>query len=358
MSERFELRCVDDRSSSTVVDVARGLRRDLLGARVSGRACFVVDQRVHELWSSELGLDGAPVFLTPPGEAAKTPETLVALCRFLGQQNFERSATLVSIGGGACGDVTGLAASLYLRGVAVIHVPTTLVAMVDAALGGKTAIDLPEGKNLVGSFHTPTALLVDPDFLSTLPRSALLAGYGEIAKYAIGFDKVLGDSVLRDGVLSDPEPLEAVITRCLRIKASVVANDLREAQGGQRMRLNLGHTTAHAIEAWSLEQGRELAHGQAVAYGLRCALRVARQEGLIADSDVARCEAVLDRVEAPTSLAALVAPAAAPDASELTVYLRRDKKVHEQPLRLVLPTALGACTLRSCRLDTLLEALR
>ena len=172
MIQRFTVRTSDDRSMETGVTFGRGLRhrlpRSLEGnhardveALPGNRRLYVIDRNVHEAWQVDLRLGDADTFVIPPGERAKSAETLLGICSELARRAFDRTDALVSIGGGACGDVTGLAASLFLRGIAVAHVPTTIVSMVDAALGGKCAIDIPEGKNLIGSFWTPSRMKVE-----------------------------------------------------------------------------------------------------------------------------------------------------------------------------------------------------
>ncbi|MCB9891655.1 MAG: 3-dehydroquinate synthase [Planctomycetes bacterium] len=358
MIHSFTVHTSDDRSMETVVAFGRGLRHRLpdTEALPGKRRLYVIDRNVHEAWQEDFRLGDANVFVIPPGERAKSAETLLAICSDLARRSFERTDALVSIGGGACGDVTGLAASLFLRGIAVAHVPTTIVSMVDAALGGKCAIDIAEGKNLIGSFWTPSRLIIDPDLLRTLPSNEVRAGFGEVAKYAIGFDAEL-EPLIHSTRAQAPEGLDAVILRCLQIKADIVAHDLRESDRGKRILLNLGHTTAHAIEAWALARDIIVGHGEAVAFGIRCAIAISLERGLIASREASRCVALLDLIGAAKSLAELVGPHEAPTTRDLAPYLAADKKVRSGRLRAVLPIAFGACEVHDATIDEFLEAI-
>lgn len=323
------------------------------------RVVPVADQSVSSEWPEALAMLEEPISV-PAGEAAKTPDVLIDVCRQLARRGLGRDSVLVSFGGGACGDLCGMAASIYMRGLPVAHIPTSLLAMVDASLGGKCAIDIPEGKNLVGSFWTPHLLLVDPSFLSTLPREELRAGFGEIAKYALGFDADLLTQLeaLPTELLDDPRAaatdLSAIVLTCLRIKARVVEEDMHERAGGVREHLNLGHTIAHAIEAYALDKDRRVPHGLAVAFGLRVALRLACMHDTMKADDAARFEALLKRWSMPSTMTELCGEAASED--ELVAYCARDKKKRGDALRVILPTGLGsACETRPLDAGTLVR---
>ncbi len=305
--------------------VGPGARHELaaaLAARTdAGRAAFVTQGPVEEAgWLD--GLDpGIPAerFMIPNGEAAKRLATVEDLCRGFTRAGLSRRDVVVAVGGGVVSDVAGLAASLYHRGVAYVTVATTLLAQVDAAIGGKTGVNLPEGKNLVGTFWQPRAVLCDTDTLSTLPGRELACGRGEMAKYAF-----LGSGATEGTLLG--ASLEEQVAACARIKAAVVAADERES--GQRVRLNYGHTLAHALEAAAAPgepgAGRwDLRHGEAVAVGLAFAARLARRLGRIDDARVGQHDRVLAAFDLPGDL-----PAGA-DASTLLPYLGRDKKAHQ-----------------------------
>ncbi|HXW34697.1 MAG TPA: 3-dehydroquinate synthase family protein, partial [Acidimicrobiales bacterium] len=254
-------------------------------------------------------------FVVPDGEAAKSLATIEQLCREFARAGLSRNDAVVAVGGGVVTDVAGFAAASYHRGVAYVNVATTLLAQVDAAIGGKTGVNLPEGKNLVGAFWQPSAVICDTETLETLPPREWASGRGEMAKYAFLSGGSLSGGSLNGGSMnggsldggsmngesmsgsssgSDEDPsglleltLEEQVARCVRIKAEIVMADEHEA--GRRMILNYGHTLAHALEAVSFGQDRawDLRHGEAVATGLMFAARLARRLGRIDDDRVA-----------------------------------------------------------------------
>ena len=242
------------------------------------------------------------------GEAAKSLATVEELCRAWAAWGLTRADVVVAVGGGLVTDVAGFAAASYHRGVPVVHVPTTLLGMVDAAIGGKTGVNLPEGKNLVGAFWQPTAVLCDTDALATLPPRELRSGQGELAKYHF----LTGDDLL---ALDLAERIAAAV----RIKADVVAGDEREDPDNRRGRaiLNYGHTLAHALE---IETAHDLRHGEAVGIGLAYAAALARRLGRIDDDRVAEHHRVLAAYELDATL-----PAGA-DHDRLVDLMGRDKK--------------------------------
>jgi 5-deoxy-5-amino-3-dehydroquinate synthase len=244
------------------------------------------------------------VFLMDEGEEAKCMETVEELCRQFARWGLTRADVVVAVGGGVVTDTAGFAAAAYHRGVPVVHVPTTLLGQVDAAIGGKTGVNLPEGKNLVGAFWQPSAVLCDTEVLSTLPPREYASGLGEMAKYHF-----LGGEGLED------LPLDERVAACVRIKADVVTSDERES--GRRALLNYGHTLAHALEI----AGRyDLRHGEAVAVGLVFAARLAARMERIDDERVAYHYKVVEGYGLPSALPAGV------DANELIALMRRDKK--------------------------------
>jgi 5-deoxy-5-amino-3-dehydroquinate synthase len=239
------------------------------------------------------------------GETAKSLATIESLCRGFATQGLTRRDVVVGIGGGMVTDVAGFAASSWHRGTPVVHVATTLLGMVDAAIGGKTGVNLPEGKNLVGAFWQPSGVICDLDALATLPEREMRCGLGEMSKYHF----LTGDDLLA-------MTLEDRVARCIEIKADVVASDERE--DGRRALLNYGHTLAHAIE---IATGYEIAHGEAVAVGLVFAAELAFELGRI---DAARVAAHRRVVGDEYGLG--MAPPAGLDADELLALMRRDKK--------------------------------
>jgi 5-deoxy-5-amino-3-dehydroquinate synthase len=274
------------------------------------------------------------VFTIPDGEAAKTLQTVEGLCRQLVRWGLRRGDAIVALGGGVVGDTAGFTAAVYHRGVAVVQAPTTLLAMVDAAIGGKTAVNLPEGKNLVGAFHQPLAVVADVTTLGSLPAPEYRSGLGEVAKYALmpggaAVARVLDEHT--DAVLArDPAALTDLVAECVAIKAAVVAADPEE-RTGVRAVLNYGHTLAHALET----TGRyTLAHGEAVAVGLVFAATLARTLERVDDDSVEHVHQVLATLGLPTRV---------PDdrsERELLAIMRRDKKVRDD-LTFVLPGPKG-----------------
>ena len=282
-------------------------------------AVIVTQEPIREAGWIE-GLDpGVPseVCIIPDGEEAKTLATVEELARFFVRAGLSRSDVVVAVGGGIVTDVAGFAAATYHRGTAYVNVATSLLAQVDAAIGGKTGVNLPEGKNLVGAFWQPNAVLCDTETLGQPPPREWACGRGEIAKYAF-----LGDAPRAD------QPIEEQVARCAGIKAGVVSEDERE--GGRRVILNYGHTLAHALEGAALTgHDWDLRHGEAVAIGLLFAAELAQRLGRIDEARVAEHRAVIASFDLPTGL-----PPGA-DAAELLRFMRRDKKA-QQDLTFVL----------------------
>jgi len=284
-----------------------------------GRQIVVSDETVAPLYAGRLG-DVAGLIEIPPGEQAKTLQTAEIVWRALVAQEVTRADHLVALGGGVVGDLAGFVAATYQRGIAVVQVPTTLVAQVDSAYGGKTGVDLPEAKNYVGAYHQPAAVLVDPKVLGTLPAAEFAAGYAEVVKTAL----IAGGS-LWDAVSSGAQVDEDVIFACARTKLAIVAADERD--GGRRQVLNLGHTVGHAIE--TVTGYARLRHGEAVGLGLLAALRLSGQDALRA-----QVAGLLAAAGLPTSIDAL-------DAQEVAAATRRDKKRTGDEVPFVLVDAPG-----------------
>jgi len=318
----------------------------LVGPRVAalghrGRCALVTSERVGALYRTpvEASLRGAgfdPVVVElPDGEEHKTLATLERLYGALLEAGIERRSPVVALGGGVIGDLSGFAAATLLRGVPIVQVPTTLLAQVDAAIGGKTGVNHRTGKNLIGAFHQPRAVLADVDVLRTLPRREYVAGLAEVVKYGVIGDAALFADLERglDRLLQlDDELLVPVIAACCRQKAAVVAADERE-ESGARAVLNFGHTVGHAVE--SLTEYRRFLHGEAVAIGMVAAARVSQSLGLCAPTVVERIQALLGRAGLPTELPAeLRGP-------QLAVTMRTDKKVAGGRVRFVAIEDIG-----------------
>ena len=288
--------------------------------------------RLHGSRLARAGL-GEPILL-PDGERFKTLQGVSRVYETLIRANAERQSTLVTFGGGVIGDMAGFAAASYLRGIALVHAPTTLLAQVDASVGGKVGVNHARGKNLIGAFHQPHAVVIDPSVLGTLPRREFRAGLYEVIKYGMTSSPNLFDRVARDRTAifaNNEEALSAVIGESCRIKAAVVAADEREA--GPRRILNFGHTAGHAIE--SVTKYRKFRHGEAVAYGMLVAAELAVRRNALAERDR---KALADLI---ASLGPLP-PIADISIAELLEAMRHDKKMVNSRLHVVLPTAIGA----------------
>lgn len=278
-----------------------------------------------------MGLD-VHVIVVPDGEAAKTLETLDAVYHRLAAIPLGRSDAIVALGGGVVGDLAGFAAATWNRGVAVVQLPTTLLAQVDAAVGGKTAVNLPEGKNLVGAFHQPAVVIADTATLTTLPPRERRAGLGEAAKYGFTHDTALLDLLEArpdDAVAGTGEVVTEVVRRGVAVKARIVAADERET--GERALLNYGHTFGHAIEAAS--GYGTYRHGEAVALGMVAAARLGERLGVSEAGLADRTVALLERLQLPTG-GVRIAP------ERLWSLMARDKKAHGG-VRFVLCTRPG-----------------
>lgn len=279
-------------------------------------------------------LGGQPPLVIPDGERAKTLVTVAKLYDGLVKRKAERTTVVLAVGGGVVGDVAGFAAASYLRGLRVVQVPTTLLAQVDSAIGGKTGVNLPAGKNLVGAFHAPSLVVCDPVVLATLPRREFRAGLYEAIKYGVIASRSLFDQIA-DGLTAifarDVEVLTPLIGQCCRIKAGVVMAD--EHEHGQRRILNFGHTIGHALEA--ISKYRRFRHGEAVGLGMLAAATLAHARGEFPADDLEALRTVITHMgPLPTTTDLTVA-----DALDAILL---DKKVAAGTLHFVLPTHIGA----------------
>jgi 3-dehydroquinate synthase len=255
------------------------------------------------------------------------------------ERRIDRSALVIGFGGGVVGDTAGFAAATYLRGVRFAQVPTTLLAQVDSAIGGKVGVNLTAGKNLVGAFHAPSVVICDPEVLGTLPRREFRAGLYEAVKYGVIASRELFDRIASDLPAifkKDPQVLTPLIADCCRIKAAVVMIDEREE--GPRRALNFGHTVGHAMEACS-RYGRFL-HGEAVGYGMLAAAALSHQRGVLPAEDLEALKDVIGHMGPLPSTADL-------KAAEILEAILKDKKVSRGTLHFVLPVRLGTTTMVS-----------
>lgn len=299
------------------------------------KACIVSDSAVYPLYGAaaaeslkSAGLETVS-FVFPSGEESKNGQTFLRLLNFLAENRLTRSDILVALGGGVVGDLAGFAAASFLRGIRLVQVPTTLLAAVDSSVGGKTAIDLPAGKNLAGAFYQPSLVLCDIDALNTLPRDIFRDGCAEVIKYGVLYDPALFAHLEQKGLNFDRE---AVITRCAELKRNVVAED--EFDTGDRMRLNLGHTIGHGIEARS---HFELSHGKAVAVGMAMITRAAVSKGMCDGETCQRLTKILTQFGLPIRTEYT--------AGELYAYTLSDKKRSGSTLKLIVPRAIGECAI-------------
>ncbi len=309
------------------------------------RLSLVSDSSVAALYAEPLverlrAAGFAPdVFTVPAGEESKSRAQLGALHDWLAERRIERGEALIALGGGVVGDLAGFAAATYLRGLPLIHVPTSLLAQVDASIGGKVAIDHPRGKNLIGAFYQPRLTLADPATLLTLPTRQRIEGWAEVIKHGAALDAAYFATLERDAealLRLEPATTTAAITRSVEIKAGVVEGDEREGEGGRRALLNFGHTLGHAIEA--VTGYRLWLHGEAVSAGMVFAARLGWRMGVTPREAVDRLEALLTRFGLPTRIEGLSAPALL----RATLW---DKKARGGRARWALLTALGASAL-------------
>ncbi len=276
----------------------------------------------------------AEPILMPDGERFKQLSTVSRVYDALVRASADRASTIITFGGGVIGDMAGFAAATYLRGIALVHVPTTLLAQVDSAIGGKVGVNHPLGKNLIGAFYQPNAVIIDPLVLGTLPRREFRAGLYEVIKYGMTSSASLFERVARDRkaiFARETESLLPIISESCRIKAAVVTADEREA--GPRRILNFGHTAGHALEA--VTRFRRFRHGEAVGYGMLVAAELAVARGALADADR---QALAELI---ASLGPLP-PIADLSATAILEAMQHDKKVVAGTLHFVLPTAIGA----------------
>lgn len=329
------------------VVVGRGLLKEA-GARVAAlaptRAFIVSDETVAAIHGETVraALEGAGlntgIVTVPAGEASKSFEQLEAVLDRLLAEGLDRKSLVVALGGGVVGDLAGLAAALFMRGVDFVQVPTTLLAQVDSSVGGKTAIDTPRGKNLIGAFHQPRLVLADIEALATLPVRQVRSGWAEVLKHglicdAAFFDWLGGEG--KAGAEGDPDALERAVIRSVEIKSQIVGEDEKEA--GRRALLNLGHTFGHALEA-ELGFGDALTHGEAVALGCAMAFRFSARQGLCSAADAEKAEAGIRAAGLPTRLAEVDQ---AFSAEALIGRMAGDKKAEGGRLTLILARAIG-----------------
>ena len=321
-----------------------------------GAILIVTDTHVGPLYAEQLkrhiNMPNCPVWQMPAGEQEKNLSRFSELLEFLAEQKLTRDSCIIALGGGVVGDLAGFAAACYMRGIAFIQVPSTLLAMVDSSVGGKTAVDLPAGKNLVGAFHQPKAVWIDPSILSTLPDREFKAGLAEVLKYGAIIDADFFSWLEQNssGLLAkNPNLIEQAIARSCQHKASIVARD--ETEQGERALLNFGHTFGHALEV--LLDYSALVHGEAVAIGMLLAAEFSAECGLASEQDAARLKSVLQEFGLPTAIPNGL------KANAILDKMRLDKKARHGELRLVLWHGIGqAYIAQDVNADALLRFLQ
>lgn len=312
-----------------------------------GKACIISDSNVAPIYMDKVQCSleekGFEVcrYIFPAGEESKTADTFVDILNFLAQKHFTRKDTVFALGGGVTGDLAGFSAASYMRGIHFVQIPTSLLAAVDSSVGGKTGIDLKNGKNLAGAFYQPEIVVFDPDVLTTLPDEYFADGMAEVVKYAMirlkGIDELLLGNI--------EENLMEIIARCIEIKRDIVSED--EFEGGVRRILNFGHTAGHAIEAAA---NFSISHGRAVAVGMYIVTNAWEKRGLCQKGTCDKlvemlCKFGLDKECGYT-------------AEKLTDIARNDKKSEGDGVHLVVPAALGECDVIKVSMDELLQIFR
>ncbi len=316
---------------------ATGMLPDVVETLAPSSLVVIADSTVAGLHGDEVKarLKGAAMLTFPAGEPNKTLATYNDLLNglFAIEPALDRQTVLVALGGGVTGDITGFLAATFLRGIRFVQCPTTLLAAVDASVGGKTGVDHPTGKNLIGAFHQPSAVVIDTNLLATLPTDELRNGLAECVKHAVIRDATLLDFIAehaRAMLNADADLLATLIARNVAIKAAVVSEDEREA--GVRTHLNFGHTIGHALEVFFGYD--QLPHGQAVALGMVAANTVSVRRGLLAEADAQRVTDLLADLGLPTHCDAL-------DTGDIWRIMQHDKKTLGGQVRMVLATGLG-----------------
>jgi 3-dehydroquinate synthase len=310
---------------------------DLVRLHLPGRqVAMLADATAHELYrTSQWGTPAwtGETFTIPPGETSKSREQWARLTDLLLERQFGRDSGLIALGGGVAGDLTGFVAATYMRGLPYMQIPTTLLAMLDASVGGKTGVDTPYGKNLIGAFHPPVAVIADPLTLNTLPEREYRSGLAEAVKHGLIADKGYFEWMESNADAltgREPETVTHLIRRSIEIKAEIVSQDERES--GRRAILNAGHTVGHALEQIS---GYQLAHGEAVALGLLAECALAEQLGIAPPGLRSRVAGLLGRLGLPQRLTGSVDPEA------LLGSMARDKKNRSTRIRFALAAGLG-----------------
>jgi 3-dehydroquinate synthase len=320
-------------------DILSELPQYLPSVQVNSQVAIISTPPVSSLYAEKInGLFDDAWYVKhydiPDGEKSKSSEMIFNIYTWLMENQFERNSTIIALGGGVVGDLAGFVAATYLRGINLVHIPTSLLAQVDSSIGGKVGINHPMGKNLIGAFYQPKCVFTDISFLSTLPEDEFICGLGEVIKYGIISSHVSFNEIASrlDLILKrDKKILIEIIRACIEVKTNIVEKD--EKEQGIRAYLNLGHTFAHALETYYHYEG--LKHGQAVLLGMKCALKISRSLNMIDDNTVQKINAVINQLD-------IHIPAGKDlDPIKLVEIMKQDKKMKDGKIHLVLPTGVG-----------------
>ena len=318
-------------------------------ANLSGTTIIISDETVFSIYSSKVEgiLESAGFevksYVVPPGEETKNINSAIKIYDFLVEHRVERDDIIIALGGGVIGDLAGFVAATFLRGIPWVQVPTSLVAMVDASIGGKVGVNHPQGKNLIGAFYQPNLVLADCQTLTTLPQRELTSGWAEVIKHGLILDKSFFEflEANTEGIKFKPDMLTQAISRSITIKAQVVSED--EKERGKRTLLNYGHTIAHGLEAAT--RYKHFLHGEAVALGMMGAAKLSQKLGLLSPGVVMRQQSLLQRFGLPTSLRAKESNLGV-SLAKVTKAMELDKKMRDKAIRWVLLQDVGKAVIR------------
>ena len=308
---------------------------------ISSKCMFITQEIIYEAFEEKFSvlksLPNVEFHLIGQGEKAKSIDTVIEICDKMAMMHFDRSSTVFAVGGGVVGDTAGFVASIFMRGIDYFQYPTTLLAMVDSSIGGKTGVNLSSGKNLIGRIHQPKAVIVDVSFLDTLPQREINASLAEAIKYGFIYDRELFNYIVENisDILSGKNHtvLKKIILRSCEIKSEVVSMDVNE--DNIRMILNFGHTIGHALEGYF--EYKKLLHGEAILYGMKCALYLSHTIGNLSEKDY---------YASLKALSAFTLPAIdLKDKGSIIEFVKRDKKFRESQIRFVLISEIGKAEL-------------
>ena len=335
---------LEDRSYPIYIGTNIGLNEELYCKHISSKTvALITNEQIADLNLKEishtLSSFNLKTLVLPDGETEKNLNTVEKTVEFLSDNGLDRDSTVIAFGGGVVGDITGFVASSYMRGIKFLQVPTTLLAQVDSSVGGKTGVNIKQGKNLIGAFYQPTAVISDTRFLNTLETRRLSEGLAEVIKYGLIYDSIFFEW-LRENTNKildiDPETMIQLIERCCQIKAAVVSQD--EKEGSIRAILNFGHTFGHAIE--SLTDYSSFSHGEAVAIGMIMAANLSQYMGMVSSNDVENIRKSIDAFNLPTNKPNL-------DSNKFLEAMKRDKKSQDGEIRLILLESIGKAMITS-----------